>query len=154
MTHEGTNRARPPSPPPSSCASRNETGEPPWPRFRLVSCLVALCSFLCHTNGNGNETERNSGTLAATERKRKRHKQHKDETEETERTAKGRTHPNNGRKPEQEGTAFPPFLPSFLPFFPFSVPFPFLFARKKNYFSAFTLCLRTFIKKSENKFVK
>lgn len=42
----------------------------------FVSCgfLWPSCPFLLSAARNGNETERNSGTLAATERKRKRHK--------------------------------------------------------------------------------
>lgn len=101
------------------------------------------------------ETKRNgTGTTC--------HWQNGNGNQRTERKPSGRNRtngqrpdePRTGRETEKEGKCAAILLPSFLPLFPFSVLFPFLFARKKNYFSAFTLCLATFRKKSKNKFVK
>lgn len=136
-----------------------------WPR---VASLWPSFPFLPHTDGNGNgngtnglrpdeagnETETKQATPGRNGTAERW--QQRNGTERRNGTANGRTKPetSNGRKPGKEGTAHYLPFPSFLPAFPFFVPFPFLYARKKNYFSAFTLCFATFRKKSKKKFVK
>ena len=140
---------------------RNRTNPVGLFGFLWLPCGLVSCPVVSGRKRKRNQAERELPAIGRTETETKgRTEGRKGRTErrnETGRTAKGRTKQATpgrtfqGRKPEKKGTAFPPFLPSFLPFFPFSVPFPFLFARKKNYFSAFTLCFATFRKKSENK---
>jgi hypothetical protein len=133
-----------------------------------------LCSFLRHTDGKeerspkgrlkAGRTERNLKAKGRTEGRKGRTEERKPSGRNGSTTAESRTNQDErptagriptGRKPEQKGGKCTfLLLPSFLPLFPFSVLFPFLFARKKNYFSAFTLLYATFLKKSENKFVK
>ena len=166
----GTERNAPPL---NVSNERNGDGPHPVPpctgSSRFVSCrprgLVWLCVASCglsfpfltcqagNGNGNGKAKERSTGT----------------ETETEQATAESRTEQRNagstGTKPERtngtrernegrteteagkEGMAHYLLFPSFLPIFPFSVPFPFAYARQlKLFFRSYAIVRPLFTK--------
>lgn len=124
-----------------------------------VSLRVALCCLLSFLmphgrkrkrNGTerrngGTKQERNGNDTRHTRTKRKRN----GSTTAESRTKTGRPARNPTRKEAGKGRGKCAALSPFTLYrdCPFSFPFPFTYARKKNYFSTFTLCFATFQKK-------
>jgi hypothetical protein len=126
-----------------------------------------LCSFLCHTDGKeerspkgrlkAGRTERNLKAKGRTEGRKGRTEERKPSGRNGSTTAESRTNQDErptagrsptGRKPEQKGEKCADLLNlSFLPLFPFSVLFPFLYARQLKLFFRLYAIVRHISKK-------